>query len=121
MANDYFQLQTLRLALNGQPKLQGNIFVPLSLSKMRVTGNWLAALSDDPNFDLDLTLDPIDLAELTGALITHPTTSGKAEGRIQLYGTPASLTGKTTMYLHDFVFENEPRLPPISKRAPETA
>ncbi|MCA1658278.1 MAG: hypothetical protein LC627_03155, partial [Verrucomicrobiaceae bacterium] len=45
VAKDYFQLQTLRLALNGRPKLQGNVFVPLSISKILAQKNWLAALS----------------------------------------------------------------------------
>ena len=110
VAKDYFQLQTLRLDLNGKPKLQGNVFVPVSLSRIRAQGNWLAALSEDPNFDLDLTLNPIDLAELAGAVTTQPKMSGQAAGNIEIYGTPASLEGKSFIHLRDFVFENEPRI-----------
>jgi hypothetical protein len=110
VAKDYFQLQTLHLDLDGKPKLQGNIFLPLSFSKLRVQGNWLAALSDDPNFDLDLTLDPADLAELASAVTTGPKMSGQASGSLEIHGTPASLEGKSTFHLRDFVFGNEPRI-----------
>ena len=110
VAKDYFQLQTLRLDVNGKPKLQGNIYLPLALSKLRAQGNWLAALNDDPNFDLDLTLDPTDLAELAGAITTQPRLSGQAAGNLEVHGTPASLEGKSTVQLRDFVFGNEPRI-----------
>jgi hypothetical protein len=110
VAKDYFQLQTLHLDLNGKPKLQGNIFLPLSFSKLRAHGNWLAALSDDPNFDLDVTLDPTDLAELASAVTAGPKMSGQASGSVEVHGTPASLEGKSILHLRDFVFGNEPRI-----------
>lgn len=110
VAKDYFQLQTLRLDLNGQPRLQGNIFLPLSLSKLQTQGNWLAALSDDPNFDLDVALDSMDLAELAAAITTQPKMSGLVSGHLGIYGTPSSLQGKSIVHLRDFVFAHEPRL-----------
>ena len=109
MARDYFQLQTLRLDLNGKPRLQGNIFLPISLSKLRTPGNWRAALSDeDPNFDVDLSLDPMDLAELAAAVTTQPKMSGQVSGSLEVHGTPASLQGKSTLHLHDFIFGRGP-------------
>jgi hypothetical protein len=110
VAKDYFQLQTLRLDLNGKPKLQGNVFVPVSLSKMRAQSNWLAALSDDPNFDLDVSLGPTDLAELANAVTTQSEMSGQASGNLEVYGMPASLEGKSIIHLRDFIFKNEPRV-----------
>ncbi|MEN3368081.1 MAG: hypothetical protein V7609_224 [Verrucomicrobiota bacterium] len=110
IAKDYFQLQTLRLALNGRPKLQGNIFVPISISKILAQNNWLAALSDDPTFDVDVTLESIDLAELTGAVTTRSDTSGQVAGRLELYGPPASLEGRSELHFHDFVWDTEPRV-----------
>ncbi len=110
VARDYFQAQELRLDLNGQPRLQGRIFLPLSLSKLQTPGNWLAALSDEPTFDLDVTLDSMDLAELAAALTTQPKLSGQVSGSLGIYGTPASLQGKSIVHLRDFVFEHEPRL-----------
>jgi hypothetical protein len=69
VAKDYLQLQKLRLDLNGKPKLQGNICLPLSLSKLPPPGNWLAALSDDPDFDLDVALDWRDLLQPVGHVL----------------------------------------------------
>jgi hypothetical protein len=96
--------------LNGKPRLQGNIFLPISLWKLRTEGNWLAALSDDPNCDLDVTLDPTDLAELAGAVTTWPKMSGQASGSLEVHGTPPALEGKSIIRLHDLVFESEPHI-----------
>ena len=110
IAKDYFQLQTLRLDLNGKPRLQGNVFLPLSLTKLRAQGNWLAVLSDDSNFDLDLTLDPTDLAELAGVLTMPSKMSGQISGSLEVHGTPPSLEGKSNIHVRDFVLGNEPAL-----------
>lgn len=110
IAKDYFQLQSVRLDLNGNPKLQGNIFLPFSMSKFRATNNWLSALSDDPRFDVDLALDQIDLGELAATLTKQPKMSGKAAGRIELYGAAATLEGKSDLHLRDFVLGDEARL-----------
>jgi hypothetical protein len=110
VAPDYFQLQALRLDLNGKPKLQGNICLPLSVSKLHSQGNWLAALSDDPDFDLDVALDPTDLAELAGAVTKWPKLSGQVSGSLEVRGKPPSPEGKSTVHLRDFVFANEPPL-----------
>ncbi len=53
VAKEYFQLQTIRLDLNGQPRLQGDAFLPVSLAKLRHDPRWLRALNDDPTFDID--------------------------------------------------------------------
>jgi hypothetical protein len=110
IAKDYFQLQTLRFELNGKPKLQGNVFVPLSLSQILAQKNWLVALGADPNFDLDVTLDPIDLAELAVAVTARPNLSGQAAGKIQIYGKPATLEVKSDLRMRDLVWENEARV-----------
>jgi hypothetical protein len=108
IANDYFQLQTVGLSLNGQPRLQGNVFLPLSLWKIRQNSGWLAALNADPIFDIDVTLDALDLSELAAAVNTSAKMSGKVAGRIELYGPRAALEGKSEMHLRDLVFENAP-------------
>ena len=110
LAHDYLHLQTLRFILNGQPRLQGNLFLPLSVPKLRQASPWLSALSEEPTFDVDVTLDALDLGELSAAVSAPPKMSGKAAGRLELYGPPASLEGKTEFHLRDFVFENAPPL-----------
>lgn len=110
VANNYVHAQTLRFDLNGRPKLQGNIFAPFSLAKLRATHNWLLALGDEPTFDINATLEPIDLAELAGAVTLLPKMSGQAAGNIEVYGKSASLEGKTDVHLRDFVWDDALRV-----------
>jgi hypothetical protein len=110
VGKEYVQAQELRFSLNGRPRLQGNVFLPVSVEKIRQTSRWLATLSSDPFFDVDLTLDTIDLAELAAAVKTKPDMAGQANARIQFSGTPASLQGKTEFHLRDFVLDGAPGL-----------
>lgn len=110
VAKDYFQAQDVRLALNGRPRLEGNIYLPLSVAKLRGGTRWLAALSADPFFDVDLTVDAMDFAEFAAALKTKPDMSGQVSAKIQLSGTPASLQGNSEIHLQDFVLSSAPRV-----------
>ena len=139
LARDYLQAQTLRLVLNGQPRLEGEAFLPVSPRKLwsrhalvpeaedaaafppqRPEGRssplpgkvsrWLSTLSENPVFDVNVTLDTLDLAELSAAVTSPAKMSGKAAGRIELYGAPASLEGRSQLHLRDFVFENSPAI-----------
>lgn len=110
VARNYFHLQDLRMDVNGKPRLRGNVYLPLSVAKMRAGSDWLDALGADPFFDVDLNLDALDLAELAAAVKTKPDMSGNVAGKIELSGTPASLQGDTEFHLHDFVLEGNPAL-----------
>jgi len=110
VANDYLQLQSVRLDVHGKPKLEGDICLPLSYSKLQTTGSWLASIDDNTIFDLNVAIASIDLAELAGAVTKQPRMSGQASGNIQLYGPPGSLEGKSIIHLRDFVFGNEPAI-----------
>jgi hypothetical protein len=110
VAKDYFQAQDVRLSVNGQPRIEGNIYLPLSVAKLRGGVRWLAALAADPFFDIDLSVEPIDLDELTTALKTKPDMSGQLSAKIQLSGTPASLQGNSEIHLRDFVLDGTPGL-----------
>ncbi len=107
LTQDYLFLQSLHLDLNGNSKLIGNIFLPVSLSKLR-THDWLSSLNDDPNFDVDITLNPLDMAEFARAISTKPNMSGQASGSLQIQGPITSVNGKSMLHLHDFVFADEP-------------
>src|SRR5205814_157431 len=76
VAKNYFQVQDLRFELNGHSRLSGNVFLPISAAKIRENSSWLASLSADPFFDVDLTLDALDIAEFAGAVKTKPDLSG---------------------------------------------
>src|SRR5256714_1082444 len=109
-AKNYFQVQDLRFVLNGHPRLTGNVFLPISAAKFRENPSWLAALSPDPLFDVDLRADALDLAEFAGGVKTKPDLSGQANGQLQLSGTPGSLQGKSEIHLRDFILDNSPAM-----------
>jgi hypothetical protein len=110
VAKDYFHAQDVRLTLNGQERLQGNVYLPLSVAKWRGGAPLLAALSSDPFFDVDLSLDALDFAELAAAVKTKPDMTGGINGRVQVSGTPASLQGRGEIHLRDFVLDAAPAL-----------
>ena len=110
VARDYLQLQTVRFGLLGQPKLEGELFLPISSSKFYPQGNWLSAISDNPVFDVDINLDSTDLGELARAVMKQPTLAGQASGDLEIHGTPLSLIGKSTLHLRNFMFRNEPHV-----------
>ena len=110
IAKNYIQAQGLRFDLNGTPRLYGNVFLPLSTRKLNEGSSWLAALSADPFFDVDLAIDGLDLAEFATAVKTKPDLAGSANGKLQLSGTPASLQGRNEIHLRDFVLDNSPAL-----------
>ena len=110
LAKTYFHLQDLRLSLGNRARAQGNVYLPLSATKIRSGAPWLAALSADPFFDVDLAVDSLDLGELAAAVRTKPNMSGNAAGRIRLSGTPGSLQGDIQFQLRDFVRDASPTL-----------
>jgi hypothetical protein len=110
VAKDYLQVQDLQFSLNGRPRMQGNVFLPVSTRKLRQNPSWLAALGPDPFFDIELTLDGFDLAEFATAVETTPDLSGQLNGQLQLSGIPGSLQGNTEFHLRDFVLDGSPSL-----------
>jgi hypothetical protein len=110
VAKNYLHAQDVRLALNGRPRLEGNVYLPLSVGKLRGGARWLASLSSDPFFDVDLIVEATDLAEFATAVRTKPDMSGQVSAKIQLSGTPASLQGNNEIHLRDFVLDGSPGL-----------
>jgi hypothetical protein len=110
VASDYVQLQTLRFDLNGQPKLQGRLFVPVSLGKWRSTGSFMTGLAEKGRFDISLTLEPIDLAELDFALRGKKKWSGRADGRLQSFGPLQTLNSNLQLHLRDLANDEPARL-----------
>ncbi|HVF71025.1 MAG TPA: hypothetical protein VM940_05400, partial [Chthoniobacterales bacterium] len=110
LANDYIHLQELRFDLNGRRCLEGDVFLPVSFQRLRGTGEWLASLTDDPFFDVNLKLEESDMAEIAAAVSAFPSMSGRAAGRLQLSGTPGSLQGNAVFQSRDLVTEASPAM-----------
>lgn len=109
-AKDYLQLQTLHFSLDGQPKVAGNLFLPISLHEAWTMGNWPRVLSDDPVFDLEVVIEPTDLSELAAALTGQMEISGQVGGRIELFGPAETLAGRGELHLRNFMFRDPARL-----------
>ena len=109
VASNYLQLQTVRFDLNGKSKLQGNVFIPVALSRWWRTRS-LDEFNENQNFDVDLMLDELDLGELQRAVSEHTSISGKLSGRLETYGSLASLQSKFQAHLRDFIFGDPQRL-----------
>lgn len=101
-APDYLQGQALALDLDGKPKLRGNIFLPIALSKLKATGSILEALNPEQKVDLDLAVESTDLAELSRALTGRADLSGLLDARFSIFGGLDSLQGWATTHLRDF-------------------
>lgn len=107
VAPNYLQLQTVNFNLNGKPKLQGNVFIPIALAPWARGGAALDLLDPNLNFDVDLTLDSVDLAELATALTDQTRLTGSLSGRLETYGQLTSLQSQFEAHLLDFS-DNEP-------------
>lgn len=108
VASKYVQLQALAFDLNGKPTLRGNFFLPLSLSKILQGSGLLDALDADQKADLDLAVEPTDLADLSIALTEHVTMSGTFAARLSIFGGLDALQGWSEIHLRDFAVGKDP-------------
>jgi len=108
VAFKYLQLQALAFDLNGKPTLRGNFFLPLSLSKIFQGSSLLDALDAEQKLDLDLAVEPTDLAELSAAFTGNAAMSGTFGGRLSIFGGLDALQGWSEMHLRDFAVANDP-------------
>ncbi|HWX16105.1 MAG TPA: hypothetical protein VNY07_05910, partial [Chthoniobacterales bacterium] len=108
VTSKYVQLQALAFDLNGKPTLRGNFFLPFSLSKIFHGSSLLDALDADQKADLDLAVEPTNLADLSAALTGHVTKSGTFAARLSIFGGLDALQGWSEMHLRDFTVGNDP-------------
>src|SRR5437879_5446451 len=108
VAFKYLQLQALAFDLNGKPTLRGNFFLPLSLSKIFQGSSLLDALDAEQKLDLDLAVEPTDLAELSAALTGNAAMSGTFGARLSIFGGLDALQGWSEVHLRDFAVANDP-------------
>jgi hypothetical protein len=108
VASKYVQLQALAFDLNGKPTLRGNFFLPFSLSKIFQGSSLLDALDAEQKADLDLAVEPTNLADLSAALTGHVTMSGTFAARLSIFGGLDALQGWSEMHLRDFAVANDP-------------
>ena len=107
IAGNYLQLQAIALDVNGKPKLRGNAFLPLSITKI-ISGNDMAGAVDrGQKVDVDLSVDPTDLGELSGALASHPFATGTFSTRLSIFGGVDALQGWADVHARDIALPND--------------
>jgi hypothetical protein len=105
---NYLQAQAIAFDLNGKPKLRGNFFIPLSVSKVLHGSRPLDALDPDQNADLDLDIEPTDLTEFWKAITGRTSLSGNLAARLSIFGGLDALQGWSEMHLHGFAISDDP-------------
>lgn len=107
VADKYIQLQAIAFDLNGKPDMRGNVFIPLSLTKMTGGARWTAALDPAQKLDVDLSVDPTDLGELSTALLGHACCTGNLATRISVFGGIDALQGWADVHTRDFAMAKD--------------
>jgi hypothetical protein len=108
VAGNYLQLQTLRFDLNGKPALQGDAFLPLQFTNLMHTGDFFGSLDTNENFDVDLSLAAMDLAEFSTALTGREDSSGTIGGKLEIYGAPGSRQVSSDVLVQNFALAKDP-------------
>jgi hypothetical protein len=107
VAPNYLQLQSIRFDLNGQPKLHGDIFIPIALHHWwREEGSY--DFDRTQKFGVNLTLDEIELGELQSAVTNRGGMAGKLQGHVETFGTLGKVQAKADLQLRDFA-SSDPR------------
>ena len=109
LASDYLQLQMIHFNLNGKTKLQGHVFIPITLQRWWPSYS-MAQINSNGKFDINLMLDELDLTELQNALTDRKSMAGKINGRLETYGSLQDLKGTCGLHLLDFSFADPNRL-----------
>lgn len=108
VAPKYLQLQAIALDINGKPRLRGNAFLPVSLTKWIGGASLLDSLDQGQKMDADLALDPGDIGEFFSALTGQSKYGGSLDARITLFGNLDALQGWSAVHLRDFAMPEDP-------------
>lgn len=88
---NFVEFQSLRLTLDGAPRVTGTIFFPFGIDRWRNTRRVFAALDAKQKFDLDLAIDHLDLGKLGDALGEKLPLDGVLEGKVAAFGSLGAL------------------------------
>lgn len=102
LGSNFVELQALELMLDGVPRAQGTVFLPWSVAAWWRTGRLLKALDERQKFDVDLSVDQLDLSQFLPALGEPDSASGIVSGKLAAYGPLASLQLTTSCQIQNF-------------------
>ena len=107
VADKYFQLQAIALDVNGKPKLRGNVFVPLSISKVVSGARGADAIDHGQKVDVDISVEPADLGEISTALVGRNVVTGMFATRLSIFGGVDALQGWADLHARAFTAAND--------------
>lgn len=110
VAADYVQLQALRFDVNGKAVLEGECYLPFTLSIPPENGRWFTGIVPDSAYDVDLRLTSIDLGEIAAAMSPRRDFAGKLEARLRIFGTTEIPEANFTLRARDVALGERARL-----------
>ncbi|MBA2435915.1 MAG: hypothetical protein H0V54_12700 [Chthoniobacterales bacterium] len=102
LGSNFIELQSFALTLEGTRRASGTLFLPFSFARWRATQSWLAAFDEEQKFDVDLSLDHLDLEKLGQALGEDSFSSGILDGHLAAFGLLRALQVTTDWRLENF-------------------
>jgi hypothetical protein len=102
LGSNFIEGQSLQLTLDGVPHVTGTLFLPFSLNRWRATRSWLAAFDEEQKFDVDLSIDHLDLVALAAALGETGPARGILNGKLAAFGPLRALQVTTSCQLQNF-------------------
>jgi hypothetical protein len=101
LGSNFIELQAFELALAGTPRVSGTLFLPFSLERWRDSHSLFAAFDEEQKFDVDLSIDHLDLAKLGSALGEQSLGSGILDGKLAAFGPLRALQVTTNLRLEN--------------------
>ncbi|MEO5754273.1 MAG: hypothetical protein ABIR38_06165 [Chthoniobacterales bacterium] len=101
LGRNFVELQSFELTLDGAPRAAGTLFLPFAFSRWRASHSLLAALDEGQKFDVDLSIDHLDLSKLAEVLGEKNELSGVLDGKVAAFGLLPSLQLTTTLRLEN--------------------
>lgn len=101
LGSNFIELQAGELTLDGTRRVAGTLFLPFGFQRWRTSRSWLAALDEGQKFDVDLSIDHLDLAQLGGALGEESFGSGVLDGKLAAFGPLGALQVTTAWRLQN--------------------
>ena len=101
LGSNFIELQALEVTLDGTPRIDGTLFLPFGVDRFRKTDSLFEAFDEQQKFDVDLTIDHLDLAQLESGLGENPTVTGVLDGKLVAYGPAQALQVTTNWHLEN--------------------
>ncbi|MGH8093835.1 MAG: hypothetical protein ACREIF_10220 [Chthoniobacterales bacterium] len=101
LGGNFIELQAMQFAIDSVPRINGTLFLPFSANRWRTSHSLIEAFDEAQKFDVDLTVDHLDLAGLAHALGEKSSASGVLDGKLAAFGPLRALQLTTNWRLEN--------------------